>query len=185
RADSRPVMDQLWNKSRAARRFGIANGVIDIQDWGVVIAWVTVAIRFRPVASSGNDVLNAVPIDITDGQRMHLGEGHTARIGSRVVVHDHVPLERNVPLCISLLPVPSQSPGVRRQGSYHVIQAVAVHIVSIHLSSADESHWTVFAPESDRVICPELLTASIRRPLPPSSRIENGLRSVSSDVSHS
>ena len=71
-----PTPDRLWissgTNSRAARRLGIAHRPEPVEHRRARRIGIGVALLMRPVPFAGDDVLDAVAVDVGDGQRVQL-----------------------------------------------------------------------------------------------------------------
>jgi hypothetical protein len=91
-----------------------------------------------PTPLAGEDVEQAVAVDIDEPQRMHLTEGHAVRMIGRRRPHDAVLGEA----AVGLLLEPAQTVPMAVVAGDHVVAAVTVDVVDIHLPAASGSRRT-------------------------------------------
>ncbi len=113
----------------------------------------------RPVGFAGDDVLEAVAIDIGQVHRMQFAEDEAIRVLRGAVSHDQVLAEDNL-VAIAKLFVPGEAEVVSREAGDHVVIAVAIDVVSIHLGPARPG-------EANLVQRPERIARQVRRLLEP------------------
>ena len=89
----------------------------------------------RPEALAGDDVLEPVAVHVDEVDGVHLGELHAVCVVLRLLVHDDVLAEFDL-AALAILLVPRQAEAVRGERGDDVVQAVAVHVVGIHLRAA-------------------------------------------------
>ena len=90
----------------------------------------------RPVTLAGDDVGNLSPSTSPTVKRVKLREGHATGVRRRVVVHDHVALERDGARRVALLLEPREAPAVAVERRHDIVPAVAVHVVHVDLGAA-------------------------------------------------
>src|SRR5579863_586032 len=78
RSHPRTVVNQLRYKLGAAGRLRIAHGSIPVQNRGTVWIGIGVALQVRERSLPGNDVRDAVAVQIREGHRVQLREGYAA-----------------------------------------------------------------------------------------------------------
>src|SRR2546421_2615123 len=102
---------------------------------------------------------------------MHLGNRHVAGVLRRVVIDDHVTVERNSAVLVALLLEPGESEPVRVQPGDDVVELVAVDVVHAELGT---SGTLGSAPSAERLgmINPRARD-SAGRLLPPTGRLQN------------
>jgi len=79
--------------------------------------------------------------------RVRLGEGHPVLCLDRVILHDRMLDEGNLAVLTDLLE-PCQAPAVSVQRRDHVVIAVAVYVVGVHLGPTPLGEAEPIGPES-------------------------------------
>src|ERR1700694_716351 len=129
-------MNQLGNKLRSTFSLRIPNRSVPVQDRRTVGIGIQIALQMRPVTLSGDDVRNAVAIQVRKRHGVEFGESDVARVLGREIAHNRVLDKRDGPVLIPLLLEPRQAPSVSRERGDDVIQTVAVYVVDAHLCAA-------------------------------------------------
>src|SRR5439155_21773544 len=89
----------------------------------------------RPKPFAGNDVLDAVAIDIDEIERVKLSELDAIFILARELVHEGVLLEGDLVALTNLLEL-GHTILMGLEAGDHIVEPVAVHVIDIHLRAA-------------------------------------------------
>lgn len=124
--------DELRGVIRAADKFE------PIQNGGIVGLGVAAVFSVRPEALAGDDVLEAVAIDVHQGDGVGFGKGDTVRVGAAVGVEDQMAFELDfaVGALAGQLLIPGEAEAVWIEAGDDVGEAVAIDIINIHLGTA-------------------------------------------------
>ena len=121
-----------------------------------------------PEAFAGDDVFQAIAVDVHEIYRVKLREAHAIIVERRrrvafLRLHDVVLGEEDFAVAIALLELlePREAVAVRREAGDHVVQSVAVHVVGVHLRAA------VRRREGNLVLLPHRIARQRLRLLPP------------------
>ena len=142
---------------------------------GRVVAIRIAGAAVRPEALAGDDVLQAVAVHVDEVDGVQLGELHAVLVLLRSLFM--MMCSRNlISLAFAILLVPRQAEAVRGERGDHVVEAVAVHVVGVHLRAAAAHRLLVKRP--DRI-------ARERGGLfPPAVLLEQVLPAVAVHVAH-
>ena len=135
-----------------------------IKDGGIVRAGVAAVVG--EVALTGDDILNAVAIDIDTVHSMGLGETNAVGISYGLIRHHDMLFKGDGSVFLDLF-IPSHSPGVGIEGGNDVVIAIAIDIVGEHLGSS------LLWGEGKRMKFPGRLAVPVFRLLPPAAFFEN------------
>ena len=115
---------------RRVRRAGVGTGTV------------------RPEALAGDDVLQPVAVHVHQLDGVQLRESDAVAVLAGFLVHEDVGLELNLAVGIALLEllIPREAVAVRRERGDDVRQAVAVHVIGIHLRAARGEEGLVELP---------------------------------------
>ena len=127
-------------------------------------------VREQPLA--GHEVGNPIAIHVGHRRAVHLRDGDAARVPRRIVVDDHVAIERDVACGIALLLEPGEPEPVGIQTRDDVVETIAVHVEDDHLGAAG-AFRAAPPPERIGVVRPKTGARSGGRLLPPSRRLKD------------
>ena len=113
---------------------GVAHKLEPVEHRGIGRAGIRAG-AVRPDAFAGDDVLQPIAIHVHQFDRVELRKGHAVAAFARFLVHENVRLELNLAARVALLEllVPREAVAVRCERGDDVRQAVAVHVVGVHL----------------------------------------------------
>src|SRR4030095_13706297 len=95
----------------------------------------------RPKAFAGHDIFNAVAVHVDQIHGVKLRKFNAVFIVLRLLVHEGMLLEGDLVSLFHLLE-PGQSISMRGEAGDNIIEAVAIHVIDVHLrATAAELLW--------------------------------------------
>ena len=155
-SDAGVVVDQVRDEFDGS--IFMAGGAEPVDHGGVVRAWVSAVVGVESFA--GDDVLDAVAIDIDAGHGVGLAEADSVGVSLGFVGHDAVLFKTDFSILFDLF-IPRESVAVSVEGGDEIVIAIAIDVIGEHLGSS------FFGGEGEGVKGPVGLLIPVRGLLPP------------------
>ena len=130
-----------------------------------------------PVPLAGDDVVEAVAVDVGHIDRVDLRESDAVGTFREALAGDQLPLECAAAVVVEHLAIPGQAPAVGREARDHIVEAVAVDIADIHLRAPR-------ARKLKGMPFPERIPLKRLRLLPPAALLQDVHAAIAIDVAH-
>ena len=183
RDDARAVVHEFRHELRAAGCLLVAHHAIGVDHRLAPRIGIRVA-EVRHVALAGNEIGQAITIEIATGRGVRLREGDIAGVLRQEVVHDHVLGKRDVLVRITLLFPPREAEPVPFHRPIGVEQSIAVDVERADFRAARAALGRAPASEGRRMVLPRAFRRAFRRLLPPAVRVQVVGPAIAVDVAN-